>query len=512
MDKLIQSDPLLWAYYHKLFINDGVPFNLKDYPYLFDLVRNKKRVFNCKKGSQVCLTTTKFIEAIHNCYYRRYQKNIMYMMPTLTQVETLAKISFNPLFQFNPWLAKLTSNNSATLKTINGRSIYFVGSQADKIAGSQTKGSVNLCSVPCDEVDRDEYDLMDGDMIDKSKERMNASKFMIENNWSTPTYPGHGIDAKYEESDQSLWQIKCESCGGYTCLETDFPKCMALKDGNWIRSCVKCGKQIDQRNGSWQMAYPDREETGVWISNFLSPQCNLNVQMQRFHSISGGALIEYNRSTRGLACMAAEDGLTVTEVLANCGNDGIRGSYDGETCMGIDNNAGLRVVIGIRIGKDQYEVLSVRVCENLQEVHDYAAKFNVKYCVIDSGPADHGVKEFQRSEKFKTWLCYYNEQTAGPPKWNNKVGMVRVNRNEWCDLTHDTIIENKIILPRRSPEIMDFALELTHTVKAHITNPDTGLKRPRWIKSGGRDDFYHGLLYFLLRQAGLLRAGVVQEL
>jgi hypothetical protein len=217
------------------------------------------------------------------------------------------------------------------------------------------------------------------------------------------------------------------------------------------------------------------------------------------------------RSIVGIASIEAEDGLTEQEVLACCGNDSVRGYWDGETCMGIDDNKGLRVVIGRRIDKDVYEIYTVANLENLNQVHDLAVKMNVKYSVIDSGPFDHGIRDFQKKEPYKTWLCYYSEQMCGEPKWDNEAGSVKVNRNEWCDKVHSVVVDKKVILPRRSPTVNEYVSEMTHTVKALIKNPDTGISKPRWIKRG-RDDYFHATLYFLLaasRMSPVPRSGKI---
>ena len=122
---------------------------------------------------------------------------------------------------------------------------------------------------------------------------------------------------------------------------------------------------------------------------------------------------------------------------------------------------------------------------------------NVRYCVIDSGPHDFGVLEFQKTEPYTIYLCQYSEQMPGKPKFNSKERMVKVNRNEWCDKVHTTFAENRIRIPRVSAEINQFAHEMTRTAKQIIEHPDTGILKPRWIKLGA-DHYFHAVLYLLL--------------
>ena len=97
LKNLIEHDSLTWANEKKLSLRDGYTFSLSGLKYLIDIIDCKKKIRNCKKGAQMCLTTAFFIDSVHACKYRRYNQNIMYMMPTVTAVERLSKVSFDPI-------------------------------------------------------------------------------------------------------------------------------------------------------------------------------------------------------------------------------------------------------------------------------------------------------------------------------------------------------------------------------------------------------------------------------
>ncbi len=497
LEKLITVDPLIWAHTKRLYLRDGIRFSLKDVPYLIDIIACKKKVTNCKKGSQMCLTTAFFIDSIHACKYRRYDQNIMYMMPTVTAVERLSQVSFDPIFQYNPWIMNKGDTNTTMCREINGRSIVMVGAQPKKVGGSGTKDTDNLRSIPCDDIKRDEIDLMDMDMVYMSKQRLFRSKFGRQSNFGSPTFPGYGIDALYENSDRRKWQIKCSDCGKYTCLAETFPNCIIQKDGRWFRSCMHCSKEIFIKDGSWEAEYPDRREAGFWVSGLLSPLANLDDYMYEFNNIEGTQMAEFMRSRLGIATTEAENQLDETTILSRCTTNQNQMVSTGETAMGVDIGKQIHVVIGIRTAREAYDILHVSQLNDLRELHDLALKMNVHSCIIDSGPHDFGVLDFQRTEPYTIHLCQYSEQMPGKPKFNNKEGIVKCNRNEWCDKVHTTFVENRIRIPRPSVGINEFAREMTRTAKTVIVNPDTGVKKPRWIKLGA-DHYFHSMLYFLL--------------
>lgn len=495
-DQYFARNSLMWADAKKLSLRDGITFTLKDMSYLFDIINCDKKVVNCKKGSQMCLTTAFFIDSVHACKFRRYHQNIMYMMPTVTAVERLSKVSFDPIFQYNPWIMRKGDTNTTMCREINGRSIVMVGAQPKKVGGSGTKDTDNLRSIPCDRIDRDELDLMDADMVFMSNQRLLRSEFKQINNFGSPTYPGYGIDLLYEGSDQRRWQIKCEGCGKHTCMADTFPECIIQKNGKWIRSCIHCQKEIFVRDGSWRASFPDRREAGFWVSGLLSPYANLDDYMYEFNSIEGSKMSEFMRSRLGIASTEAENQLDITTVLSRCTSDHNQMVSIGETVMGVDINKKINVVIGIKTAREAYEVLNVSRVNDLNELHDLAQKMNVHIAVIDSGPHDHGVREFQKKEPYTVYLCQYSEVQTGKPKFD-KEGFVKCNRNEWCDKVHITFTENRVRIPRESIEINEFAKEMCSTAKVIITNPETGTIKPRWIKIGC-DDYFHAFLYFLI--------------
>lgn len=497
LENLMAVDPLVWAHNKRLVLRDGIVFTLKDVSYLFDVIACDKKVVNCKKGSQMCLTTAFFIDSIHACKYRRYDQNIMYMMPTVTAVERLSKVSFDPIFRYNPWIMSTGDTNTTMCREINGRSIVMVGAQPKKVGGSGTKDTDNLRSIPCDDIKRDEIDLMDMDMVYMSNQRLLRSKVGRQSNFGSPTFPGYGIDKLYEESDQRKRQIKCGSCGKHTCLAETFPDCIIRKDGRWFRSCIHCGQEIFVKNGTWEAEYPDRREAGFWVSGLLSPLANLDDYMYEFNHIEGAQMSEFMRSRLGIATTEAENQLDETTVLSRCTSYQNQMISTGETAMGVDMGKKIHVEIGIRTARDVYDIFNISQLDNLNELHDLAMKMNVRLAVIDSGPYDHGVREFQRKEPYKIYLCQYSEQMPGKPKFDSKTGMVKVNRNEWMDNVHFTYIKNKIRIPRSSSAINEYARQMTRTAKTIITNPDTGVEKPRWIKLGD-DHHYHGTLYFML--------------
>ena len=497
IQKLISVDPLLWAHTKGLKTKSGLSYSIKSHAYQIGLLQKAKRITNIKKGTQIGITLVMQIDAIHGLIYKRYPQGVLYMMPSEKHVERFSKLRFTPMFDENRWLKKYLLVNNVNEKVINGGSLIFVGARSQTVGNTSIKDSPHLRTFECDRIVRDEVDHHDKVLVEQSKQRLNYSLIRQEVNLGSPTSPDYGIDRFYEGSDQGLWQIKCRECGRHTCLEKQWESSIIKRDGEWLRTCVHCNNEIFAIDGEWIAEYPDREEYGMWVSGFLSPRADLEIYMKRLLESEGSKKCEALRSIVGEAAIDTEYQLDSVTVQSRCTKDPCQMVSTGETVMGVDIGKKIHVVVGIRIAREAYDILSVSCLDNLTELHDIALKMNVHNAVIDSGPYDHGVREFQRTEPYAIHLCQYSEGMPGKPKFDSKAGMVRVNRNEWMDKVHATYVGNNIKIPRRSVMIDEYISQMTHTAKENIIHPDTGQTKPRWLKRGA-DHFYHATLYFLL--------------
>jgi hypothetical protein len=296
----------------------------------------------------------------------------------------------------------------------------------------------------------------------------------------------------FQASDKRRWQIKCRSCEKYTELASTFPDCIKLINGVWTRTCTHCGKEIYVVDGTWEPDSPKAREAGFHVTGLLSPFCDLEDAMYRFENNTKNA--EFQRSILGIATTDADAQLTPQAVRECVGHDKMRLYSDVRTQMGVDIGEKLHATIGIRTGDNQYEVLACRECLDYQELHAFAKSMNVGFTVIDSGPYDHGAREYQKAHG-AVFLCQYSESQPGDPVWTND-RMVKVNRNEWCDRVYQTIMDKRLLLPASCPTMKIWYDQLTRTEKTEIVN-SVGLKKPRWVKRG-RDDAFHSILYFIL--------------
>ena len=132
------------------------------------------------------------------------------------------------------------------------------------------------------------------------------------------------------------------------------------------------------------------------------------------------------------------------------------------------------------------------------DLHDIARRFRVKRAVLDALPETRKAREFQAEESYQVYLCEY-QHTISNVLWNDKTGIVKVNRTEICDGTHDLFKEAGVCeIPRRCAEVDMYAKQMCNIAKTLETDEETGSKAYRYIRRFGPDHYRHATNYFLM--------------
>ena len=88
--------------------------------------------------------------------------------------------------------------------------------------------------------------------------------------------------------------------------------------------------------------------------------------------------------------------------------------------------------------------------------------------------------------------------------YNDKTGVVKVNRTEVMDATHRLVAsERQLELPSNCPEVKQFAIECCSVAKVEEVNKRTKQTIFRYHKlDSAPDDYRHALNYFYLAASG----------
>jgi hypothetical protein len=475
------------------------PFTFKNHEYQRGILTENAPRQVLKKGSQLGLSETQILKTMHGLIWGTYPQGALYLFPTEKDVYDFGRARFNPLVAGNQDIAKeVRDTESVSLKKVRRSMLYLRGARATSRIENVKAMATGLLSIPVDRIVFDERDLMSDDMIELALTRLGHSSVREEVYLGTPSLPDFGVSKLYDESDQRVWEIRCQHCGAGTVLEIEFPGCLLERaDGRVIRACKKCQKEIFPRDGQWIAQHPERSKdlVGFWISRLNSSFADLKKILRSFQDPGIKNKAEFYNSTLAQAYVAAENRLNTADVFSCCGQEAMAVNHPGPCCMGVDVGRELHVAIGFKPKERQLQICHLARLTDFRDLHDLMVRFNVKCAVLDLEPELRKVREFADGEGYgRVFLCDYQDVPAGPV-WDESKQLVKTHRTETCDATHDIVANGFLILPRRSEEVEIFAKQCCNTAKVLEEDPVSGSRTYKYRKLG--DDHYRHALNYL---------------
>jgi len=446
------------------------------------------------KATQLGLTTKAGLRSIHGAITGRYPRGILYLFPSKTDVTEFSKGRINLLIGENPdsigkWIKDTDTSN---LKQIGSSILYFRG----------MKSRVGLKSVPVDFIVFDELDEAPQKAVDMALQRMAHSEIKEWLKLSNPTLPDYGIDKAFQETDQQYWLLQCPACGHYTCLEDTFPACLVeLSDGRVIRGCEKCKAELNPSIGKWAAKRSQIEEIrGRHYSQLMSHFVDMKELLHDFRTTQN--LTDFYNLRIGMAWVEATHRISLEAVYALCDLFGMAEKDGGPSSMGVDQGKDLHVVIGKAQPGRAGKIVHLGVYKDWEKLESLMKDFNVYRCVIDGMPEIEKARSFAKKFPGKVYLNFYNEHQKGTYKWNDGDLTVSCNRTESLDASHAQILgaagdltgSSKVVLPRKSDMIEEFAVHLHNVAKRLEEDEETGSKRYVYVKLGP-DHFRHAFNY-----------------
>jgi hypothetical protein len=508
-------DPWAWVYYNKMILSGG-PYTPIGHEFQVDIFQCDAPRQCAKKSPQFAGFTEILVSKIlHGMIHKRYPQGAFYMFPTSDEVTVFSKS------RFKPYLAKNSTSvgryvkdtDSTDVKQIGDAFLFFRGARMTQTIEGTQKSSSKLKGLPADIVVFDEYDEMDPKACLLALGRLDHSERQEEWYLANPTVPNWGIDAKYNLSDQRVWALKCGHCGKRTCMELEFPNSLKRRGGEFsssstiidtdnagdvFRSCKKCGREIFPKDGEWVAQYPGRSKdlVGWWISHLNSKFTQPVVILDEYENPLTDMVQFYNRRL-GKAYADTESQLTTNQVYACCGYENMAAVHSGPCAMGVDVGKKLHISIGTSPYAGFDRIVKCAELSTFADAMDLAKRFNVRCAVFDLLPETRKVREFRARVNYPVYGCSYSEHRLGTYTWNERDGVVTVNRTEIFDATHALFNPEapRIELPQRCTEIEEYALQLCNTAKKLEENKETGSKVYRYVKLG--PEHYRNSLNYL---------------
>jgi hypothetical protein len=518
VDKLAQVDCGYWATMaNKIRLQKGYYTLEGGREYLEEPMSSKFRRRCYMKSTQGGGSMAEILKSFHGMIYGYLPYGVLYLFPSDKSMLDYSKGVMGPIIQSNPcikkWVKSGKGTDAASLKTVNGANLYMRGANLSKKIEDEAE-STELKAISVDKLVMDEIELMDKFAIAKAAGRFGDSEVKEEVYIGNPGIPGRGIDEVFSLSDQRHWFRKCSHCNEWTCAELyfmeDCEKCVGTRDdGTGYIRCQNCEREVFVESGHWVPAERHKSDYmhGYRWSYLTTPNHDPLDVLEAFKNPPQGNLSDVYRLQLGLAHIDAENRLVTSQVFACCGQDIMANRDPGPCAFGLDVGKTCHLVIGKRLDTKRYEIVKLARLPgdgDWKEISEMIRRFNCKSGVIDIRPYESAARRFQVAAKMRVFLCEYSETTTLSRSYNNKTGIVKVNRTEICDDTHALVTETgRLTIPHISPEVRIFAEQVCDPARQF--DEKKGIYRYK----GSEDHYRHALNYFLLAvdKIGIARAG-----
>ena len=260
---------------------DGFPFELETRPsmhFVYDLIpttieQARGRTVVMMKCSQVGFTVMEMLATIYLALKFEPCKIGMFL-PDMKLAGAKSTERFMPIMRTVPLAyERLTIEEGGKRK--QGEGNVMIRAMGDsRFHFLWTSGKATTESFPMDVVTYDEVQQMKISDMEKTTERLSASRIKFRLMGSTAFWPDRDIHYWYQRGTQHRFHTRCPTCAHAEPLDEHFPECIgfdeALDDYRYV--CRACGGWIDDAQaGEWIPTDPDALITSVHYPQMLSP-------------------------------------------------------------------------------------------------------------------------------------------------------------------------------------------------------------------------------------------------
>ena len=470
----------------------GEPLDFKKHKYLVQIYQDQSPEIVFKKSAQIGITERLVTEA--TWLPDQFRENSLYLFPTAGTVSDLVQERIDDPINNNPYLSM-----------VSGRAKKVLGKQADKVGMKRMskgfvyfRGShsvVQITSVSADAIFVDELDRMPVELIPYFDKRLEHSKRKWMRWASTPTVPGFGIDAKYQESDQHEYFITCNHCGE----EQRLTYWYNVDQERMIIYCKKCKQAIVpwQCEGKWIAQNPGADIRGYYIHQLYSPVLDIKKLVKEGNKTAEWEILQFYNQNLGLAYEPKGAKITEADLLAAKRKYIIpyRGQMVGDNFKVVDGFMGVDVgkVLHVVIIEDK-KVCYIGELKHFEDLDTLMATYNVKKVVVDALPETRKAQEFVNRFRGRGYICYYSGiKEIKDGKWFKSEGdKVNTDRTMSLDVSTNEIKKQDIEFPQNLDNFPEFKAHLKNLVR--VIKDVKGNQIPEYIQTG-EDHFRHALNY-----------------
>lgn len=411
---------------------DGHPFSLANRQALwgiYDAIPTHPedaygRMIVVQKGAQTGMTIW---EMLANLYMARKWApcTIGFYVPEVPLAGYKSRQRFMPIVRTIPSLYKdLTTETSAggAEKSRGEGNVLTRNLGESRFLFLWTSGSMSTESYPMDVVSFDEVQGMTPDDIDRTRERLSASRIRFMLALSTAKWPDADINFWYKLGSQLKFHTLCPHCGEHSALADRWPDCVAWDPArsDYRYCCPECDGWIeDTQEGKWLAEVPAAKIESWHFPQTLSPTVSAAEMMGAWQRAIT-SLQKQNFYNRKLGLPYADpDQIPISMAILNqCVADGLAAGLTWKTSakhtfMGIDQMGQFNVVI-IKERMDDGRQATIHV-EAIYDPDPFVRcsvmmkTYGVQVCVVESLPNYNDAKRFAGRHRGKVFLAHYQD-------------------------------------------------------------------------------------------------------
>lgn len=246
---------------------------------------------------------------------------ILYVAPLQEQSRRYSDLYINEAIQ-SCTLAQRLQNSGLTGVLSDAKIIKATGHQTfangSGIQLTYAKTSADrVRGVTADRIDFDEVQDQSPDAMPIIQESLTSSSYGCSRYTGTAKVVENLIEAKWQKSSMCEWVMKCSGCGHHNIPNMD-GKVLQMIQADGMH-CVRCGKKLNVRDGTWVAAYPSRMKSfrGYHIPQVVCPFIveDRNNWDKLLHKLMNGVLATFIQENLGISYSVGQRLLTQADIV-----------------------------------------------------------------------------------------------------------------------------------------------------------------------------------------------------
>lgn len=415
---------------------DGMPFKLDDRPamrWVYELVPSTieeafGKTLILMKCAQVGFTVMEMLAMIYLSLKFMPCKIGMYL-PDMKLAGIKSSERFMPVVRTIPRVYGMMTDDAQGVRRGGEGNVMVRNLGGSRFHFMWTSGKAMTESIPLDVVSFDEVQEMSIADMEKTRERMSASRIRFTLMGSTANWPDRDIHFWYKLGSQHQFWTRCPECGTFQILDDHFPDCIRFDDEarEYRYCCHKCNGWIDDsQDGEWRPANPDSRMISVHFPQFLSPTISPREIIEAYFNADD--LKNFWNRKRGKPYTDPSQVPVNLEMLNECAKIGVSIGIKWKarakgTFMGIDQMGNFNVaIIKERLPDNRQAVIHVEFIysENpFARCDELMTQYGVACCVCEGLPNFNDAWAFAKRHKGKVFIAGYSDMADEMLRWGD---------------------------------------------------------------------------------------------